>query len=266
MMPGSDSLDRFIWGCDDVPEQVRLYLAAPPTLRALGMVEFPNDDPTGARGLLRRAVAARLRTHPDEVVLHSAAPSRAWWRRSRGSFARPLAARNQGRKRDVRKRPLWTSLARSADLIVVATAEIPIGVDIEELQQPRHADELVAVFHPSDQVALRAFTGRQRLIEITEAWARKEAVLKAQGIGLNRDPAQDRVGTHSDPLAPRGWRSRSSMLTYPIGADGARLGPVHTNQVGPTHAVGIAWRSLIHHRGPKAGPLEKVGRSDEHRS
>lgn len=108
-----------------------------------------------------------------------------------------------------------TSLARTAELIAVALADRPVGADVEKQQSPEQAELLLSLLHPADQRRLR---GRPAS-EVTAAWTRKEATLKAMGVGLRRDPGLDEVGTRRRPRAPRGWQVRQLALPPALGAE-----------------------------------------------
>jgi 4'-phosphopantetheinyl transferase len=84
------------------------------------------------------------------------------------------------------------SVAHSGDLIVVAVARAPVGVDVEQLDgrsRPleAHGDpEALArlVFSASEQAALATTDPADRARQFLVAWTRKEAVTKATGDGL----------------------------------------------------------------------------------
>ncbi|RSZ64466.1 4-phosphopantetheinyl transferase family protein [Corynebacterium hylobatis] len=108
-----------------------------------------------------------------------------------------------------------TSLSRTEDLIVVALAGRPVGVDVEKQQSPEQSELLLRLLHPADQRRLR---GRPAA-EVTAAWTRKEATLKAIGVGLQRDPGLDEVGTRRRPRAPLGWQVRQLTVPPAVGAE-----------------------------------------------
>lgn len=108
-----------------------------------------------------------------------------------------------------------TSLSRTADLIAVALAGRPVGVDVEEQQSPQQAELLLSLLHPADQRRLRGHPAS----EVTAAWTRKEATLKAMGVGLRRDPGLDEVGTRRRPRAPLGWQVRQLAVPPTLGAE-----------------------------------------------
>lgn len=94
------------------------------------------------------------------------------------------------------------SLSRTNEVAAVAfnLSGGPIGVDVEEIQDPHQADQLVKVLHPKDQRRLNSKWMPRRTQRVTQAWPHKEALLKAQGIGLQRDPGLDEIGKLHSPL------------------------------------------------------------------
>jgi 4'-phosphopantetheinyl transferase len=143
-------------------------------------------------GLAKTVVAARTGRRPAEV-----------------SFDRTCRRCGQPHgKPAVRHGDLEFSVAHSGDLVAVAVATAPVGVDVEQLEGRPHevgggdpaalarmvlADDeraALAEVHPSGQA--RAFL---------VAWTRKEAVTKAKGDGL-RVPFGD-VVVAADAAAPR---------------------------------------------------------------
>ena len=214
-------LEALRWQHPDLPEYVTVHCATTQQLAALGWIDPNDDDPTGARGLLARAAAQQLETHDSKVVLHPA-KGHADPRRARPASAELISERatttSPGR--------LWTSLSRCAPVMVVATARTPVGVDIEALQTPRQATELLTLLHPEDQRTLAALRPQHLVHEVTAAWTRKEAMLKALGTGLLRDPALDVIGTQRHPVQPDGWVSFSAPY----------------NTLTRTYYLGLAWR------------------------
>lgn len=94
---------------------------------------------------------------------------------------------------------LWTSLSHADGLVAVAvSAAGPVGIDIESRQRAEVMPEIVGrVVHPDEQAGLPAPPGPDRNEALLALWVRKEALLKAAGIGLTREMnsfvAPDRV-------------------------------------------------------------------------
>ncbi len=219
--PDATQLDALKWQHPYLPEHVTVHCATTEQLAALGWIDPNDSDLTGARGLLARAVAQQFDAHTSRVALHPAI-GHANPQRARPASAELISGRTtatgQGR--------LWTSLSRCLPVIVVATALTPVGVDIEALQTPRQATELLTLLHPHDQRVLAALRQHYLVHEVTAAWTRKEAMLKALGTGLLRDPALDVVGTQRHPVQLDGWLSFSAPC----------------NTVMTSYYLGLAWR------------------------
>ncbi|MCU1538226.1 MAG: 4-phosphopantetheinyl transferase superfamily protein, partial [Humibacillus sp.] len=76
------------------------------------------------------------------------------------------------------------SLARTAGLVAVAVSTVgPVGVDVELVAATDFAGFDAVATHPADRSGAVDRLGRAR------GWVRKEAALKALGVGLRADPA-----------------------------------------------------------------------------
>ena len=73
------------------------------------------------------------------------------------------------------------SLARSADLAVIAVHDGPVGVDVEAEMPGRALAPLADALHPADRAALDQVPTDQDLLRW---WVRTEAVLKCRGEGI----------------------------------------------------------------------------------
>ena len=83
------------------------------------------------------------------------------------------------------------------------TAEV--GVDIEAIRPVREADAIaVQFFSPLEHAGYAALAPRDRLLGFFRVWTRKEAYVKALGVGFSM--ALERFDLS---VAPRGWRLRS---------------------------------------------------------
>ena len=143
-------------------------------------------------GLAKTAIAARTGQQPGEV-----------------SFDR--TCRQCGKphgKPAVRLGDLEFSVAHSGDLVAVAVATAPVGVDVEQLEGRPHelgggdpAPLARLVLAAEEQAALAALPASGRARAFLVAWTRKEAVTKAMGDGLRVPFAA--VVVASDAAAPR---------------------------------------------------------------
>ena len=113
------------------------------------------------------------------------------------------------------------SVSHSGDLVAVAVARDPVGVDVEQLDSRRRGraatdPEALArmVLSGEEQQALAAIRPSGRAHEFLVAWTRKEAVTKATGDGLNI--AFSDVVVAADHGPPR-------VLSWPYPQDPARV-------------------------------------------
>lgn len=81
------------------------------------------------------------------------------------------------------------SLAHSGDATLVAVAQRDVGVDVEWLRPGAGAWSLVShALAPGEHPALEGLTEPLRSEVFLAIWSRKEALLKAAGVGLTVDP------------------------------------------------------------------------------
>jgi 4'-phosphopantetheinyl transferase len=126
-----------------------------------------------AHAALRRILGAYLERQPESLLFTS------------GANGKPsLAGQDAGRRR------LEFNLSHSADLALVAVAwDRPVGVDLEEWKlDMEHLALAERFFSPAEREALRALTAsKDDLVRgFFAAWSRKEAYLKASGLGVTR--------------------------------------------------------------------------------
>lgn len=138
---------------------------------------------------LRVVLAACGRTAMDAVIIVRGACGRCG-----ATHAKPV----------VRNRPdVNFSLAHAGALALVAVATVPVGVDLEPVDR-RPAPNLVGVVATPGEV--RAVeTGGAPPASLLRLWTRKEALLKATGEGLARDPRTVEVGL-GGPVTVEGFR------------------------------------------------------------
>jgi 4'-phosphopantetheinyl transferase len=140
-----------------------------------------------------RTRAARFRFHRDRdtyVLAH------AVWRITLGACLGidprevPLATTSDGQPR-IAGTALSTSLSHSGDLVALAVCPAAtIGVDIERYPARIDLDALMPVFCTREECdELSNLQTAERSRALLELWTRKEALLKAFGVGLLTDPS-----------------------------------------------------------------------------
>jgi 4'-phosphopantetheinyl transferase len=142
---------------------------------------------------LRRLLGAYLGQAPERVEL-----TREPCPHCQGAHGRP-SVRHGGA-------PLHYSLSYGGDLVLLAFAERPVGVDIEPVPEADVVDDVVSTLHPDEQAELRALAPPARAVAFARLWARKEAYLKGTGEGLGGDDlAKAYLGSGPRPVEPPGW-------------------------------------------------------------
>jgi 4'-phosphopantetheinyl transferase len=101
------------------------------------------------------------------------------------------------------------SLSHSRSLAVLAVAQgLPLGVDVEEVR-PIEPEVAASHFSASELSQLSQLTGDAWLGGFYRCWTRKEAILKAEGVGLHRALDSFDVGLLPDaPAELLGTRMR----------------------------------------------------------
>jgi 4'-phosphopantetheinyl transferase len=105
------------------------------------------------------------------------------------------------------------SVAHSGDLVAVAVARAPVGVDVEQLDDRAHPlggdgdPEALArlVLADSERAALAAIHPSGRARAFLVAWTRKEAVTKATGDGLRASFSEVIVAADAGPPRLLSW-------------------------------------------------------------
>lgn len=97
------------------------------------------------------------------------------------------------------------NLSHSGAWALIAThANTPIGIDLELPRQPSQLQGLIAqTLHLQEQAQIPQDTDAIRSAAFTRLWVRKEACLKAIGLGLQVPPQDVNVASHP-PNASRG--------------------------------------------------------------
>lgn len=160
-----------------------------------------------AHAAARLLVGATTDTPPEKVV----------W----GRHPCPACGEPHGRPR-AEGASVEFSLSHTPGQVLVAVADVPVGVDVE-----RHPDDPLALsrlLHPReteeiDAAAHGRLDGGKATVRFTRAWSRTEAYLKGIGIGLGRDPHLDYLGTDEAPARTiDDWSVRDVVVPEGYGA------------------------------------------------
>jgi 4'-phosphopantetheinyl transferase len=179
---------------------------------ALSGVDVLVLEAPDAAAVLRGLVARRLGTTPDDVRLgRLPCPSCG------GPHGRPAVLPADGAPDSA----LHVSLSRSGPVVAVAVSQDgPVGVDVEQVTRTAFAGFPAVALHPDERPAVEAAGAPAR----ARAWVRKEAALKAAGVGLVVDPTTVVVTAPDAPAGlvrwpPRPPRVLASALPLPDPAD-----------------------------------------------
>jgi len=133
-------------------------------------------DAVPAQDLLRAEAARFHQVAPSQIVLTHECPRCGSEAHGRPRLLATAAVRH----------PAYVSLARAGDLSVVAVTDAgPVGVDVEAQGAADFAGFADVALHPGE----RATTAD----DPTRVWVRKEALIKAYGLGLAVDPSDVRL-------------------------------------------------------------------------
>jgi 4'-phosphopantetheinyl transferase len=120
-----------------------------------------------AHANMRRILGAYLDREPERILFRT------------NPFGKPeLVTEGQ-------TRPLYFNLSHSRNIALLALSmDTELGIDIEDL---RRIESEVAESHfsPTELAALSSLEGEAWLKGFYHCWTRKEAILKAEGVGLN---------------------------------------------------------------------------------
>ncbi|MEU9880862.1 4'-phosphopantetheinyl transferase family protein [Streptomyces phaeochromogenes] len=126
--------------------------------------------------------------------------------------------------------PLHFSLSHSSGVALLGFASVPIGVDVERLPREDTVDTCETALHPGERAELAAVPAADRRAVFGWLWTRKEAHLKALGVGLSRGTARDYLGL-CGAQQPSDW----AVHSVPCFTD--YVAAVATPRRGPTEAA-----------------------------
>jgi 4'-phosphopantetheinyl transferase len=166
------------------------------------------------RGLLRQLLSRVTSMPPDQLKF------------VQNSFGKPSLP-SQG---------VHFNLSHSSDIVLIAmAADGELGVDVERI---RHLENFVQISHdffsPSEVRELRRMPESQAQSAFYACWTRKEAILKAEGVGLSLE--MNRFDVPVDPVLREPWS------TVRVPANEASAWRVADLSIGPEYAAAIATR------------------------
>lgn len=121
------------------------------------------------RGVLRKLISAYLALPPDQL------------RFTYNEYGKPSVSDDQN------NRALNFNLSHSAELILYAvTRGRDVGIDIEHIREDFATLEIAEHCFSKDEVAaLKSLSADQRTMGFFNCWSRKEAFIKAKGMGVS---------------------------------------------------------------------------------
>lgn len=116
----------------------------------------------------------------------------------------------KGRKPALRGEPadgLQFNVAHSGDMVAIGVSRgRRVGVDIEQIRETFPADVCTQFFTANETAALEKISGRDRAELFYRLWTRKEALLKATGLGLSGLPqSPDMLDTDNVTMQGDRW-------------------------------------------------------------
>ncbi len=211
--PGSDGAQLWFTTLDAHRERVAAYarLLDPVELQRADRFRFPHDRERFviAHALLRTLLGRYLGSEPAEIGI------------ARGPYGKPY----------VEGTDLSFNLSDTKDALLIAfTRGYEIGVDIETmLRKVDHARVSEHYFTPDEITGMASSTDSKR--RFLELWTRKEAVLKASGVGIMDDLRVLRVDGEVNHMTIR----HEAFMQY-----ASEAYHVHTWMLGADHIISLA--------------------------
>jgi len=160
-----------------------------------------------AHTMLRRVLAGYLGVAPAGLLFGRERCPRC------GAAGKPVLLPAPGRR--LRAAPSF-SLAHSGDMVVIAVAGHPVGVDVET-EAAGCVCALAQALHPADAARAAGLAEPERHDEIITCWVRAEAVLKCTGQGVGHGLGGAPVGTAGESAGLRVNGCTVRQLPAPTG-------------------------------------------------
>lgn len=138
--------------------------------------------------------------------------------------------------------PVHFSLSHSHGLVLIGTAAVVVGVDVQRVPEAGTVEVCGPQLHPAEWREVERLPAARRPESFARLWTRKEAYLKGLGTGLCRSPALDYLGDGTDaaaPPSPPGWIVRN-VPAGPHHAAAAALA-VDTEPLVTLRRLPVAW-------------------------
>jgi 4'-phosphopantetheinyl transferase len=193
----ADEVHLWAWPLKTVSEDLpaHIEILEPAELERMHRFHFAQDREhyAVAHANLRRILGGYLHQPAKEISFRA------------NRFGKPELAGNGS--------SLHFSLSHSKSIAVLAVAqELPLGVDVEEVR-PIEPEVAATHFSASELSQLSQLTGDAWLGGFYRCWTRKEAILKAEGVGLHR--ALDSFDVGLLPGAPAELLGTRLRFLYP---------------------------------------------------
>ncbi|SDI88389.1 4'-phosphopantetheinyl transferase [Frankineae bacterium MT45] len=168
---------------------------------------------------LRLVLSTYLGTAPERLVF-----ARDKCPGCGGAHGRPILA-------DAPGAPQF-SLTHSGDAVLVAVADEPVGVDVERARPGRDRSGVISRLHPMEREMLRIDPTEEQFLD---CWTRKEAFLKATGIGMAGGLASHYTGMAGAPeeALPPGWSFVHVEVPQGYWGSAAVAGSVEVSSLSP---------------------------------
>lgn len=148
-----------------------------PALMAWGLEHLPWPE--------RREKVGRFRFARDQRLCLGAGLLADHMLRHAGASDLTLGYGEHGKPYLVNHPSIHFNLSHSGNLAVCAVADIPVGVDVETIQD--HGDAVARYcYQPAELAWLDRASDRD--LAFTRLWVRKESYIKLMGTGLSREP------------------------------------------------------------------------------
>lgn len=122
--------------------------------------------------LVRLAVSRHTGTAPEAVPVDRTCPT---------------CGRAHGRPVVPGQERLRLSVSHSSDRVLVAVADVEVGIDLELVRADLPVGELTGLLSPEEAAAVDRAGGPEAVRAFLVSWTRREAVLKAWGVGLGTE-------------------------------------------------------------------------------